>query len=329
MRKNDISSSNVLVSDNHVSSSITETKITAGYVKSSETSRPKAITSMRKNDISSSNVLVSDNHVSSSITETKITAGYVKSSETSRPKAITSMRKNDISSSNLLVSDNHVSSSIAGLSTLADSKSKAITSLGNNDISSSIVSVSDNHGSSSKTAGNIAENVSESTNPSLFTSIVVVPAPSLSSTTVKDNQNGTTKNTSDIGYIKDKAPLYPNLLPQASIYFARLKSSNGIAVTVLIGLGFCESYWLITLLISESIKIKSKMYQIASAAAILHAFNLVCYTIVLDYQISPYLLGDKQLGVWALICGVIGHLINILMYWFITIRLYMFMKVKF
>jgi hypothetical protein len=156
----------------------------------------------------------------------------------------------------------------------------------------------------------------------------LVPATSVSSTTVNDNQNDTTKNSSDIGPTQRKTPLYPNILPQASIYFARLKSTNGIAVTVLIGFGFCESYWLIALLISESKKFKSKMYQIASAAAILHAFNLFCYAIIMDYQISPYLLGDKQLGVWALLCGVMGHLINILMYWFITIRLYMFMRVN-
>jgi hypothetical protein len=155
----------------------------------------------------------------------------------------------------------------------------------------------------------------------------LVPDPSVFSTTVKYNQNDTTKNFSNIGPTKDNAPSYPNLLPQASIYFARLKSTNGIAVTVLIGLGFCESYWLMTLLISESKKIKSKMYQIASAAAFLHALNLFCYAIVLDYQISPYLMGDRQLGVWALLCGVMGHLINILIYWFITVRLYMFMKV--
>jgi hypothetical protein len=145
---------------------------------------------------------------------------------------------------------------------------------------------------------------------------------------VPSSQNlKTTSIVINSSYIGPTKQLYSNLLPEASIYFARLKSTNGIAVTALIGLGFCESYWLITLLISESKKFKSKMYQIASAAAFVHAFNLVCYTIVLDYQISPYLLGDKQLGCWALICGVMGHVINILMYWFITIRLYMFMKV--
>jgi hypothetical protein len=241
------------------------------------------------------------------------------------------MRNNDGTSSIVSVSDNHVSSSKTtgnlAIQYSKTSRSRALTGL-QNDVSSSIVSVSDNHVSSSKTAGNLAESVSEPINASIFTSIVLVPAPSVSSTIVKDNQNDTSKNTSDIRPIKQKAPFYPNNLPQASIYFARMKSTNGIAVTVLIGLGFCESYWLITLLISESIKIKSKMYQIASAAAFIHTFNLVCYTIVLDYQISPYLLGDKQLGVWALLCGVMGHLINILMYWFITIRLYMFMKVE-
>jgi hypothetical protein len=35
------------------------------------------------------------------------------------------------------------------------------------------------------------------------------------------------------------------------------------------------------------------MYQIAYAAAILHTLNLIFYTIVLDYQISPYLMGGS------------------------------------
>jgi hypothetical protein len=123
------------------------------------------------------------------------------------------------------------------------------------------------------------------------------------------------------------SPLYPNDLPQASIYFSRLKTINGIAVTVLVGLGFTETYWLITLLISESKKFKSAMFQIASTATILHSMNLAFYYMVLDYQISPYLMGSQQLGAWALLCGVMGNLINILIYWFITLRLYMFMRV--
>jgi hypothetical protein len=120
---------------------------------------------------------------------------------------------------------------------------------------------------------------------------------------------------------------YPNLIPQNSIYFSRLKTNTGIAVTLLVGLGFTESYWLISLLISQSKKFKGAMYQIAFVATILHVTNLVFYTMVLDYQLSPYLMGDQQLGVWALFCGVMGNLINILIYWFITLRLYMFMKV--
>jgi hypothetical protein len=124
-----------------------------------------------------------------------------------------------------------------------------------------------------------------------------------------------------------KKPSNSNSLPEASIYFSRLKTINGIAVTALVGLGFTETYWLITLLISESKKFKSAMFQIASTATILHSMNLAFYYMVLDYQISPYLIGEQQLGAWALLCGVMGNLINILIYWFITVRLYMFMRV--
>jgi hypothetical protein len=59
-------------------------------------------------------------------------------------------------------------------------------------------------------------------------------------------------------YLAVTPPLYPNLLPEASIYLGRLKKTNAIAVTSLIGFGFYKSYWLITRIISENKKIKRK-----------------------------------------------------------------------
>jgi hypothetical protein len=81
------------------------------------------------------------------------------------------------------------------------------------------------------------------------------------------------------------------------------------------------------LLISESRKFKSAMYQIAVAATFFHLLNLSFYTVVMDYQLSPYLIGDVGIGAWALLCGVMSNIINILIYWFIILRLYTFMKV--
>jgi hypothetical protein len=148
---------------------------------------------------------------------------------------------------------------------------------------------------------------------------------SVSSITTEKNQNDTPE---PLGSSKEKHNVHPNMIPQASIFFARVKTTTGIAVTALIGLGYGETYWLIILLISESRKFKSAMYQIAIAATFCHVLNLFFYTVVIDYQLSPYLMGDQGIGAWALLCGVISNIINILIYWFIILRLYTFMKVK-
>jgi uncharacterized membrane-anchored protein len=150
---------------------------------------------------------------------------------------------------------------------------------------------------------------------------------SVSSPTTEKNQNETTENLDKNASIAVKHNPHPNLIPQASIYFARVKTTTGIAVTVLVGLGYCESYWLMILYISESRKFQSAMYQIALAATVFHALNLLFYTVVMDYQLSPYLMGDQGIGTWALLCGVMSNIINIFIYGFIILRLYTFMKV--
>jgi hypothetical protein len=107
-----------------------------------------------------------------------------------------------------------------------------------------------------------------------------------------------------------------------------METITGKAITILIGLGYCESYWLMVLLISACEKFKSSMYQIAISGTILHVLNLFFYTVVMDYQLSPYLMGDQGIGTWALISGVMVNLINIHIYLFITVRMYTFMKVN-
>jgi hypothetical protein len=148
----------------------------------------------------------------------------------------------------------------------------------------------------------------------------------ISSSTTENNHNETADNHAKNESIKVANP-YPNIIPQASIFFSRLTTTTGIAVTALIGLAYGESYWLITLFISESKKFQSTLYQTALAATLFHILNLLFYTVVMDYQLSPYLMGDQGIGTWALLCGVMSNIINILIYWFIILRLYTFMKV--
>jgi hypothetical protein len=141
------------------------------------------------------------------------------------------------------------------------------------------------------------------------------------------SENYAKETTEPLRLVKINTNQYKNNVPQSSIFFARLKTTTGIAVTALIGLGYGESYWLIILLFSESKKFKTAMYQIAVAATFFHVINLLFYTVVMDYQLSPYLMGDRIIGTWALLCGVMSNIVNIIIYWFIIFRLYTFMKV--
>jgi hypothetical protein len=178
-----------------------------------------------------------------------------------------------------------------------------------NDLSSSIVTVSENPFSTL-----IAELADTST-----ISIDI-------SSSAIDNHHNQTIDKAKNESIKVTNP-YTNIIPQASIFFSKVTTTTGIAVTAIIGLAYGESYWLITLFISESKKFKSTLYLTALAATIFHVLNLLFYTVVMDYQLSPYLMGDQGIGTWALLCGVMSNVINILIYWFIILRLYTFMKV--
>jgi hypothetical protein len=186
--------------------------------------------------------------------------------------------------------------------------------------------------SSTSTFSSISENILTATTINAmryttFSSILPVSVESVYSSITEKNVNETTDNLDKNGSITAKHNPHPNLIPQASIYFARVKTTTGIAVTVLIGLAYGESYWLMILLISENRKFQSSMYQIALAATFFHVLNLLFYTVVMDYQLSPYLMGDQGIGAWALLCGAMSNIINILIYGFIILRLYTFMKV--
>jgi hypothetical protein len=126
-----------------------------------------------------------------------------------------------------------------------------------------------------------------------------------------------------------KEPYFPNELPLASIYFSRLKTSSGDVIIILLGLGYGELYELVNLLFYQMHKCKSRMFQIATAATSLLIASLTFHSIIADYQISPYLVSDGVLALWALLCGVLISLTNILIYTFISLRLWMFYKVLF
>jgi hypothetical protein len=106
-----------------------------------------------------------------------------------------------------------------------------------------------------------------------------------------------------------------------------LNPSSGDIIIILLGLGYGELYDLVNMLFYQMVKYKSGMYQISVAATLLLVSSLTFHTIIADYQIAPYAVSDKVLAVWAILCAVLTSLTNIMIYIFISLRIWMFYKV--
>ena len=126
----------------------------------------------------------------------------------------------------------------------------------------------------------------------------------------------------------NKIMTWPNQLPSDPLlYFVQLPKNANSVVTFLIGFGYGETFEVLALLFCHWHRFRSALYRIAFAAVVLIVANLCIYTVLVDYQTTPYTIPNKIIGTWALLIGFLTCFINFLIYGFIGLRLKMFYTV--